>query len=66
MKRFVVPTILLGLWLLAWADNTGVLVWSRQEPYGTGRVCSYFIGFSIESVYRPPHYGRRCPLLARV
>jgi hypothetical protein len=66
MKRFWLPVVIVGLWLFAWADNTGVLVWSRQEPYGTGRLCSYFIGFSIETVYRPPHYRSRCALLARV
>ena len=60
------PAVLIGLWLLAWADNTGVLVWSRQELYGTGRLYSYFIGLSIETVYRPPYYGSLCPLLERV
>lgn len=32
MKRYAVPLILTVLWLLAWASDTGVLVWSSVEP----------------------------------
>lgn len=65
MKRFLVPAILIGLWLFAWATNTGLLVLSRTEPLdGPQRVCYYFIGFSVERVVRgEAFYAHRCPLL---
>lgn len=69
MKRFTLPAVLIGLWLLAWADGTGVLVWSERELIynSPNRLCYYLIGVSILRVVRMrPDDVRRCPLLAQV
>jgi len=42
MNRFVVPAVVVALWLFAWASDTGLLVWSSVEKYrhaGDARVC---------------------------
>ena len=71
MRKFALPALFVGLWLIAWATDTGILVWSSAERYNYGggeyRACRYFIGLSVERVERGEEWrARRCPLLLRV
>jgi len=70
MNRFVVPMLVVSLWLFAWASDTGLLVWSSVEKYrhaGDTRVCWYFLGLSVERVERGEAWRyARCPLLSRI
>ena len=68
MKRYIAAA-LVALWLLLWADDTGVLVFSWSDasrPWD--RRCFYLIGVSIVRGGRfdPDRHPYRCPLFSRV
>jgi hypothetical protein len=68
MERFLMPAFVIGLWLFAWATDTGVLVFAHVDNFSGNRYrsCHYLIGLSVErdseyAVKRP-----RCRLLVRI
>jgi hypothetical protein len=54
--------VAIAIWLLLWISDYGVLVHSAKV--GTGRDCSYFIGFSV--IVKELNYIDRCQLLRKV
>ena len=66
MKRWIVPVLLFVLWLLLWAADTGVLVYSRTEYIAVReyRTCFYLIGMSVERQSREVDFQPRCRLLS--
>jgi len=59
-----VPGILIVLWLVLWASNTGILVYSADSKIPKTRDCSYFIGVSILKRLEP--LADRCPLIRSI
>lgn len=64
MQRFIIPIILVVVWLVLWASDTGLLVFAKVE--GSERVCYYLIGPSIVRDSWPAMYRPRCRLFVRI
>ena len=58
------PGLLIVVWLVLWASNTGVLVFSADSKIPATRECHYFIGVSVLKRLEP--LADRCPLIRTV
>ena len=59
----MVVGLLVVAWLVLWATNTGLLVYSASTKVPTTRECRYLVGVSVATRYTV--LSERCELIAR-